>query len=79
MASEFIETTLKYQFANVELLDLALMAPHRSIGNEPSYDGNRELVKIGLHAVEFVAAHAATDTDNGTWGMFSFFFASRKR
>jgi hypothetical protein len=74
MASEFIESTLNYRFADLSLLSLALKSPHRSDIDKVSDDGNRGLAKIGLYAVDVVAAQAAAANDNGTRGTFSFLF-----
>ena len=75
MASEFVETKLNYRFKSPDLLDMALKAPHSSERDGVSEDGNRRLVKIGLHAVDVVAALVAAQAgaimDNATWGIFS--------
>jgi hypothetical protein len=66
MASEHIQAMINYEFANIDLLRLALRAAHRSDEEGISDDGNRLLAKVGLHAIEMVETHSAIVEGNGT-------------
>jgi hypothetical protein len=74
MASEYIQAKFHYEFADIELLCLALKAAHRSDEEGTSDDGNRGLARIGICAVDMVETHNAIIVENGTKSRFSYPF-----
>ncbi|KAH7031875.1 hypothetical protein B0J12DRAFT_681549 [Macrophomina phaseolina] len=65
MASEYVQQRINYKFLNIELLQSALKAAHRS-DDGSSDDGNRGFAAMGMRAIEIVEAHHTIFVENGT-------------
>ena len=65
MAFGCVQASIHYDFVNTALLQSALIAPHRSDEEKQYYHGNRDLAKMGGHAVDMVATHNAMVEGSG--------------
>lgn len=71
-----VETRIKYQFADRELLNSALKAAHRDKEDGTSDDGNRGLARIGLLGLEMAETHNAVIIENMTLSKLTQFGSS---
>jgi hypothetical protein len=55
--SALVETVLRYNFDNSELLEDALRSAHRSEEDGTQYDGNRGLAHYGTLAIQIAETH----------------------
>jgi len=70
MSLESAQKKINYTFANVEHLNLALTAAHRSDLDGIANDGNRGLSQMGLSVLDLIETHNTVFVEKGTRSKF---------
>ena len=72
--SDHVQTTIKYTFADENVLLLALSSAHRDRDDRTKHDGNRGLAHYGALVIEMAKTHAAIVESGQTLRKFPLLF-----